>query len=143
MKNFFALILLVSFLSFSQNEGQIIVKGKMIKAKSGKLYLYEIIGKETYILDSTIVNSGTFQFKPKNYIKGFYKLAFNNETNGVEIVLNPNEGSVFNITFNVSIPSNLSEFFFRKPKNSLWSSEKISFSDVFNDSNIIFTSLIN
>ena len=99
MKNFFALILLISLLSFSKNAGEITVKGKMIKAKSGKLYLYEIIGKETYILDSTIVNSGTFQFKPKNYIKGFYKLAFNNETNSVEIVLNPNEGSVFNITF--------------------------------------------
>ena len=100
MKNFFTFMLLISLLSFSQNTGKITVKGKMTKAKSGKLYLYEIIGKETYILDSAIVNSGAFQFKPKNYIKGFYKLAFNNETNGVEIVLNPNEGSVLSITFN-------------------------------------------
>jgi len=100
MKKYFAILFLFSLLSFSQKKGEIIVKGKMLKAKSGKLYLYEVLGNDSFILDSTNVKSGSFQFKPMNYVTGFYKLAFNNETNDVEIVLNSKEGSVLDITFN-------------------------------------------
>ena len=100
MKKYFVILFLFSLFSFSQKKGQIIVKGKMMKAKSGKLYLYEVLGNDTFILDSTTVKSGTFQFKAKNYVTGFYKLAFNNETNNVEIVLNSKEGNVLDITFN-------------------------------------------
>ena len=100
MKKYIVIFLFFSFLSFSQKKGEVILKGNMVKAKSGKLYLYEILGNESYILDSVSVKSGSFQFKPKKYVKGFYKLAFNNETNNVEIVINPDEASELNFTFN-------------------------------------------
>ena len=100
MKKYFIILFFFSLLSFSQNSGEITVKGKMLKSKSGMIYLYEVLGNETFILDSTNVKSGSFQFKTKNYTTGFYKLAFNNETNDVEIVLNPKEGNTLNINFN-------------------------------------------
>ena len=100
MKKYIVIFLFFSFLSFSQKKGEVILKGNMVKAKSGKLYLYEILGNESYILDSVNVKSGSFQFKSKKYVKGFYKLAFNNETNNVEIVINPDEASELNFTFN-------------------------------------------
>jgi len=100
MKKYFLILFLFSFVSFSQKNGKVIIKGKNIKAKSGKMYLYEVLGNEGNLLDSAIVKSGNFQFKSRNYVRGFYKLAFNNETNDVEIVVNPKEGGVLDITFN-------------------------------------------
>jgi len=101
MKKYILLLVLISFFSFSQtNKGKITIKGNMVKAKSGKLYLYELIGNDSFVLDSVNVRSGNFQFKSNDYVTGFYKLAFNNETNDVEFVLNPKEGSVLEITFN-------------------------------------------
>ena len=100
MKKYFLILFLFSFVSFAQKNEKVIIQGKNIKAKSGKMYLYEVLGNETKLLDSTIVKSGNFQFKSRNYVRGFYKLAFNNETNDVEIVVNPKEGGFLDITFN-------------------------------------------
>ena len=63
------------------------------------MYLYEILGSESFLIDSTFVSNKTFQFKSRNFVKGYYKLSLSNESNSVEIVVNPDESSVLNINF--------------------------------------------
>ena len=95
-------LIIFSFLifqfSFSQSNGNVIIKGSL-KSVSGKMYLYEILGSESFLIDSTIVQNKSFQFKSRNFVTGYYKLALSNESNNVEIVINPNESSVLDISF--------------------------------------------
>ena len=44
MKIYYLLILLFSFFSFAQNSGEVLIQGKLLKSKSGKLYLV-VLGK--------------------------------------------------------------------------------------------------
>ena len=98
MKKVLVIILLFVFqISFSQS-GNVIIKGNL-KSASGKMYLYEILGSESFLIDSTFVSNKTFQFKSRNFVKGYYKLSLSNESNSVEIVVNPDESSVLNINF--------------------------------------------
>ena len=55
---------------------------------------------ETRLLQESQEVTQTENAKSKNFVTGFYKLAFNNETNDVEIVLNSSEGSTMDIIFN-------------------------------------------
>ena len=100
MKIYYLSILLFSFFSLAQNSGEVLIQGKLLKSKSGKLYLYEFLGNDSFIIDSAIVKSNNFAFKKQKFVKGFYKLAFQNETNNIEFVINPKETNVLNMTFN-------------------------------------------
>ena len=100
MKIYYLLVLLFSFFSVAQNSGDVLIQGKLLKSKSGKLYLYEFLGNDSFIIDSAIVRSNNFAFKKQKFVKGFYKLAFQNETNNIEFVINPKETSVLNMSFN-------------------------------------------
>ena len=101
MKIYYLSILLFSFFfSLAQNSGEVLIQGKLLKSKSGKLYLYEFLGNDSFIIDSTNVKSNNFAFKKQKFVKGFYKLAFQNETNNIEFVINPKETNVLNMTFN-------------------------------------------
>ena len=96
-KLLFVISLLVFQFSFSQS-GNVVIKGNL-KSVSGKVYLYEILGSESFLIDSTIVQNKSFQFKSRNFVLGYYKIALSNESNSVEIVVNPNESSVLDINF--------------------------------------------
>ena len=100
MKIYYLSILLFSFFSLAQNSGEVLIQGKLLKSKSGKLYLYEFLGNDSFIIDSTNVKSNNFAFKKQKFVKGFYKLAFQNETNNIEFVINPKETNVLNMSFN-------------------------------------------
>ena len=66
MKKVLVIILLFVFqISFSQS-GNVIIKGNL-KSASGKMYLYEILGSESFLIDSTFVSNKTFQFKSRNF----------------------------------------------------------------------------
>ena len=106
---FFYLIFLFSFTMFGQDyvknvKGNVVLKGNFgenAKAKSGTLYLYELLGQGEYLLDSAIVHkSGKFNFLSREFMTGVYRLSFNNATNNVDIVINPSESNELNITFN-------------------------------------------
>ena len=99
MKIYYLSILLYSFFSLAQNSGEVLIQGKLLKSKSGKLYLYEFLGNDSFIIDSTNVSPIILHLKQK-FVKGFYKLAFQNETNNIEFVINPKETNVLNMTFN-------------------------------------------
>lgn len=55
------------------------------------MFLYEKIGNEDYILDSTIIVSGQFTFDKRLFFSGVYKLAFNNINNSLDFIINPSE----------------------------------------------------
>ena len=75
MKIYYLSILLFSFFSeFAQNSGEVLIQGKLLKSKSGKLYLYEFLGNDSFIIDSTNVKSNNFAFKNKNLLE-VYKLS--------------------------------------------------------------------
>ena len=103
----FYFILLFSITLFGQDyiqnvSGNVVLKGdfsEKTNAKSGKLYLYEILGHSEYLLDSAIVQSGQFGFRSRTFITGVYRLAFNNATNHVDIVVNPSESNELDIKF--------------------------------------------
>ena len=62
-----------------------------MKSKNGKMFLYEKIGNEDHILDSTNIVSGKFTFDKRLLFSGVYKLAFNNVNNSLDFVVNPSE----------------------------------------------------
>ena len=96
-KSLIIICLLIFQISFSQS-GSVTIKGSL-KPMSGKVYLYEILGSSSFLIDSTSVQNKLFQFKSRKFITGYYKLAYGNESNSVEIVINPNEGSILDINF--------------------------------------------
>ena len=96
-KSLIIICLLIFQISFSQS-GSVTIKGSL-KPMSGKLYLYEILGSSSFLIDSTNVQNKLFQFNSRKFITGYYKLAYGNESNSVEIVINPNEGSILDINF--------------------------------------------
>ena len=78
---------------YQKNISEIIsVSGSLtekMKSKNGKMFLYERIGNEEYLLDSTNIVSGKFNFDKRKLFTGEYKLAFNNLNNSLEFVINP------------------------------------------------------
>ena len=98
MKKILVIVSLFIFQVCLPQSGNVVIKGNL-KSVSGKMYLYEILGSESFLIDSTFVSNKTFQFKSRNFVKGYYKLSLTNESNSVEIVVNPKETSVLNINF--------------------------------------------
>ena len=96
MKKILVIVSLFIFQVCLPQSGNVVIKGNL-KSVSGKMYLYEILGSESFLIDSTFVSNKTFQFKSRNFVKGYYKLSLTNESNSVEIVVNPKETSVLNI----------------------------------------------
>ena len=74
--------------------GDVVLKGtfgQSVKMKSGKMFLYEVIGNENYVLDSVNVTSQGFIFKSRSFPTGVYRLSYNNQTNSLDFVINSNE----------------------------------------------------
>ena len=94
MKNiFFVFTAILSFNFSSVSEAQTI-KGKLnIKRQTNKqVDLYRTEGKYKYKVDSTkVLTDGSFTFKYKKHLKGFYKLTLGNENNIVDVILNSSE----------------------------------------------------
>ena len=70
------------------------IKGKLnIKRQTNKqVDLYRTEGKYKYKVDSTkVLTDGSFTFKYKKHLKGFYKLTLGNENNIVDVILNSSE----------------------------------------------------
>ena len=63
---------------YQKNISEIIsVSGSLtekMKSKNGKMFLYEKIGNEDYILDSANIVSGKFHFDKRLFFWGVYKL---------------------------------------------------------------------
>mgnify|MGYP001309792206 FL=1 len=107
MKNILTLLcfFLLSISSYSQEyekniSGNVIIEGSFnasVKIKPGTMYLYELKGNDEYILDSTLVKGNSFLFKNKSFQTGVYRLAFNNSTNSLDIVVNPRESNKISV----------------------------------------------
>ena len=76
--------------------------GEKVNPQSGIMFLYEVKGNDYYILDSIPVKSGKFLFKKQNFQTGVYRLAYNNETNALDIVINSKEGDKIILNINNS-----------------------------------------
>ena len=110
MKNILTLLcfFLLSISSYSQEyekniSGNVIIEGSFnasVKLKPGTMYLYELKGNDEYILDSTLVKGNSFSFKNKSFQTGVYRLAFNNSTNSLDIVVNPRESNQISVKLN-------------------------------------------
>ena len=110
MKNFLILLGLCIFsLHVNAQEyiknvtGSVVIEGVFnanVKAGSGMIYLYELKGNDEYMLDSTKVQSGKFSFNNRKMQTGIYRIALNNATNSLDVVVNPNESNKISIQFN-------------------------------------------
>ena len=84
-------------------KGDVIIQGSFgdgVKTGSGKLFLYEILGNDSYVLDSISVNKKSFVFKKRKFTNGVYRLTFNNETNALDFVINSSESDTITIQIN-------------------------------------------
>ncbi|MDC0189381.1 DUF4369 domain-containing protein, partial [Flavobacteriales bacterium] len=105
----FILVLIVSSSLMSQEytpngKGEVVVSGQFggdIKSKSGKIFLYEMIGSLEYILDSTYIKDMKFVFPKKTYYTGIYRLALNN-SNYLDFIINPSESQQNNISVQIN-----------------------------------------
>ena len=105
----FILVLIVSNFLISQEytpngKGEVIVSGQFggeIKSKSGKIFLYEMIGSLEYILDSTYIRDMKFIFPQRTYYTGVYRLALNN-SNHLDFIINPSEIQQKNISVQIN-----------------------------------------
>jgi len=126
MKNILTLLcFFLLSISYSQEyekniSGNVIIEGSFnasVKISSGTMYLYELKGNDEYILDSTLVKGNSFLFKNKSFQTGVYRLAFNNSTNSLDIVVNPRESNKISVKLNnyriskgYNIPKNQNSF---------------------------------
>jgi peroxiredoxin len=58
-------------------KGQVTVKGTVPPTYKGKVYLWETMGKNPEIIDSTAVNAGNFSFKNQEFESGVYMIGAN------------------------------------------------------------------
>ena len=94
MKNIFFVFTAILAFNFSSVSEAQTIKGKLnIKRQTNKqVDLYRTEGKYKYKVDSTkVLTDGSFTFKYKKHLKGFYKLTLGNENNIVDVILNPSE----------------------------------------------------
>jgi len=94
MKNIFFVFTAILAFNFSSVLEAQTIKGKLnIKRQTNKqVDLYRTEGKYKYKVDSTkVLTDGSFTFKYKKHLKGFYKLTLGNENNIVDVILNPSE----------------------------------------------------
>jgi len=94
MKNIFFVFTAILAFNFSSVSKAQTIKGKLnIQRQANKqVDLYRTEGKYKYKVDSTkVLTDGSFTFKYKKHLKGFYKLTLGNENNIVDVILNPSE----------------------------------------------------
>ena len=94
MKNIFFVFTAILAFNFSSVLEAQTIKGKLnIKRQTNKqVDLYRTEGKYKYKVDSTkVLTDGSFTFKYKKHLKGFYKLTLGNENNIVDVILNSSE----------------------------------------------------
>ena len=94
MKNIFFVFTAILAFNFSSVSEAQTIKGKLnIKRQTNKqVDLYRTEGKYKYKVDSTkVLTDGSFTFKYKKHLKGFYKLTLGNENNIVDVILNSSE----------------------------------------------------
>lgn len=94
MKNIFFVFTAILAFNFSSVIEAQTIKGKLnIQRQTNKqVDLYRTEGKYKYKIDSTkVLTDGSFTFKYKKHLKGFYKLTLGNENNIVDVILNPSE----------------------------------------------------
>ena len=94
MKNIFFVFAAILAFNFSSVSKAQTIKGKLnIKKQTNKqVDLYRTEGKYKYKVDSTkVLTDGSFTFKYKKHLKGFYKLTLGNENNIVDVILNSSE----------------------------------------------------
>ena len=94
MKNIFFVFRAILAFNFSSVIKAQTIKGKLnIQRQTNKqVDLYRTEGKYKYKIDSTkVLTDGSFTFKYKKHLKGFYKLTLGNENNIVDVILNPSE----------------------------------------------------
>jgi len=94
MKNIFFVFTAILAFNFSSAIEAQTIKGKLnIQRQTNKqVDLYRTEGKYKYKIDSTkVLTDGSFTFKYKKHLKGFYKLTLGNENNIVDVILNPSE----------------------------------------------------
>ena len=94
MKNIFFVFTAILAFNFSSVSEAQTIKGKLnIQRQTNKqVDLYRTEGKYKYKVDSTkVLTDGSFTFKYKKHLKGFYKLTLGNENNIVDVILNPSE----------------------------------------------------
>ncbi|RPG58378.1 MAG: DUF4369 domain-containing protein [Flavobacteriales bacterium TMED191] len=81
--------------SYVKNQyDHVIVSGEFsekLKSRNGKMFLYEMIGNDDYLLDSVNISAGKFSFKKRLFYAGVYRIAFNNSNNSLDFVINPSE----------------------------------------------------
>ena len=81
--------------SYVKNQSDyVIVSGEFsekLKSRNGKMFLYEMIGNDDYLLDSVNISDGKFSFKKRLFSAGVYRIAFNNSNNSLDFVINPSE----------------------------------------------------
>ena len=94
MKNIFFVFTAILAFNFSGVSKAQTIKGKLnIQRQANKqVDLYRTEGKYKYKVDSTkVLTDGSFTFKYKKHLKGFYKLTLGNENNIVDVILNSSE----------------------------------------------------
>ena len=94
MKNIFFVFTAILAFNFSSVIEAQTIKGKLnIQRQANKqVDLYRTEGKYKYKVDSTkVLTDGSFTFKYKKHLKGFYKLTLGNENNIVDVILNSSE----------------------------------------------------
>ncbi len=89
---FLILIICISGLNVSAQQIRGVLAFDLIQAKC--LFLKEVIGNETAIIDTCAIGGdGSFLFPSQKYPAGFYQLCMN-DTNCVEIIVNPVEKEI-------------------------------------------------
>lgn len=81
--------------------GTVRIHGTINANGGGEVVLYESEGRNTSEVARTRFSNRAFDFGPLEVGRGFYKISLNDETNGTDIILNPDEPDLL-LTFNSS-----------------------------------------
>jgi thiol-disulfide isomerase/thioredoxin len=81
-------------------KGKVTIKGTVGQRPAiGKVYLWETEGRLKHLIDSVkITGDNRFAFPEREYGIGLYKIGFDKVNNFTDIIINPKEGNVLDIT---------------------------------------------
>ena len=82
-------------------KGMVRVHGTINSPAGGTVTLYESEGRNTMEIATTTLSNRTFDFGEVEVGRGFYKISLKDESNGTDVILNPDEPDV-ELTFNSS-----------------------------------------
>jgi peroxiredoxin len=72
------------------SSGLVLLKGTIASFKTGKMFLWETLGKSTTKIDSTTITDNSFSFDKREYELGIYMLG-TNDNNMCPVIINPSE----------------------------------------------------